>query len=142
MWENADVAVNYVRLLAQSIFGNSFSINIEVIKPHIRSMDKFRAEGTSAGHLDQCPASSRPSFQVRSVCSGPFQWCFEHLQGQMDCTAFLCSLVPFITALTVECFPPVCNQIFCNPTYQFPLRTPCFLRTMVNFRLLKLLFFL
>lgn len=47
MWENVDVAVNYIRLLAQSIFGNSFSINIEAIESQIKVMDRFRSEGTS-----------------------------------------------------------------------------------------------
>lgn len=32
MWENVDIAVNYIRLLAQPIFGNPFSINIEAIE--------------------------------------------------------------------------------------------------------------
>jgi len=122
MWENVDIAVNYTRLLAQSIFGNSFSVNIGAIESQIRVMDRFRSEGTSGGHLVQPPAPGRPNFQVRSGCSGPFQLCFECLQGQTYCTACLCSLFLSIATLTVEYFPLMCNQNFCSPTYCFLLK--------------------
>ena len=143
MWENVDITVNYIRLLDQSIFHNSFSVNIEAIETQIRAMDRFRSEGTSGGRLVQAPAPSRPNFQVRSGCSGTFQLRFECLQGQTDCTASLCSLFPFISTLTVQYFPLKCNQNFCNPTYHFLLKAPShFLKNAVNFRLLNLPFFL
>lgn len=113
MQENVDIAVNYIRLLAQSV---SFSINIEAVESHIRAMYRFRSEGTSGGCLVQPSAPCRPNFQVRSSCSELFQSRFDCLQGQTDCTGSLCSLFAFITTLTVKCFPLMCNQNFCNPT--------------------------
>lgn len=114
MWENADIAVNYIRLLAQLFFGSSFILLSRLWSHRLDPWADFGQKGLLMGVWYKPLLPS----EIKLLNALPVSFWVSLRTGRLQ-------IVSIHRQFHCEIFPLICNQNFCNPVYYYLLlKTP------------------